>query len=84
MCKLFIDWEAEIRRYCDENGLDFSKAQQAGKCWGKDVLMLQHIAPGSGKDGLHDETPAPIALIIRKDKNGLVFEQTEHTAEYLA
>lgn len=84
MCRLFLDWEKEIQKYCDENGLDFSKAEKAGKCWGKDVLMLQHIDPQKGKTGLHDETPAPVMLVIRKTQNGLSFEQTEHTHKYLS
>ena len=84
MCKLFLDWGKEIQKYCIENGLDFSKAEKAGTCWGKDVLMLQHIDPLKGKTGLHDETPAPVTLVIRKTGNGLTFEQTEHTQKYLS
>ncbi len=84
MCKLFLDWGKEIQKYCAENGLDFSKAEKAGKCWGKDMLMLQHIDPQKGKTGLHDETPAPVMLVIRKTRNGLSFEQTEHTHKYLS
>lgn len=84
MCKLFVDWKNEIHEYCMENGLDFSKAEKAGKCWGEDVLMLQHIDPHKGKNGLQDETPAPVMLVIRKVGNRLVFEQTEHTKCYLS
>ena len=84
MCELFIDWSKEIHDYCMANGLDFSKAEKSGKCWGKDVLMLQHIDPQKGKRGLHDETPAPVTLVIRKAGSRLVFEQTEHTKRYLA
>lgn len=84
MCKLFSEWEKEIRRYCVSNGLDFSKAEKSGKCWRKDVLMLQHIDPDKGKNGMRDETPAPVILVIKKQKNGLVFEQTEYTHKYLA
>lgn len=84
MCKLFSEWEKEIRAYCKENGLDFAKAEKAGKCWGSDVLMLQYIDPQSGKLGLHDETPAPVTLVIKKMGDKIVFEQTENTRRYLA
>lgn len=84
MCKLFVDWEKEIREYCRKNGLDFSKAEKSGKCWGKDVLMLQYIDPQRGKMGLRDDVPAPVTLVIRKAGNGLIFEQTENTRRYLA
>ena len=46
--------------------------------------MLQHIDPEKGKNGMRDETPAPVILVIKKQKDGLVFEQTEHTHKYLA
>lgn len=84
MCKLFADWENEIRHYCAENGLDFSKAERSGKCWGKNLLMLQHIDPQKGRKGLRDETPAPVTLVVKKNGNSLVFEQTENTRKYLA
>lgn len=84
MCKLFLDWAENIRAYCLENGLDYSKAEKSGKCWGKDVLMLQHVDLRKGKDGLRDDRPAPVTLVIRKSKNGLTFEQTENTRKYLA
>lgn len=84
MCKLFIDWGKEIQAYCVQNGLDFAKAEKAGKCWGKDVLMLQHVDLGKGQSGLQDETPAPVTLIVRKNGNQLVFEQTEYTKTYLS
>ena len=36
-------------------------------------------------NGLLDDTPCPLVLLIRREKNGkLVFEQTEHTKKYLA
>ena len=84
MCKLFLNWENEIREYCRMNGLDFSKAEKSGKCWGKDILMLQYIDPQKGKQGLRDEAPAPVTLVIRKTGNKLAFEQTENTRKYLA
>ena len=84
MCKLFLNWENEIREYCRMNGLDFSKAEKSGKCWGKDILMLQYIDPQKGKQGLRDEAPVPVTLVIRKTGNKLAFEQTENTRKYLA
>lgn len=84
MCKLFSEWENDIRSYCTKNGLDFSRVQKTGKCWGKDFLMLQHIEPGTGRQGLQDETPAPVVLLVKKQNDALVFEQTQYTQKYLA
>lgn len=83
MCKLYSDWRNEIREYCAANGLDFSGVEKAGKCWGKDVLILQHIDVRKGMAGLHDETPASVLLVVRKRDNSLTFEQTENTEKYL-
>lgn len=89
MCKLFDDWSGEIRSYCRDNNLNFEKAKKLSQCWGKDFVVLQYYDPDSEtvKKGLGmlDETPMPIVLMIKKGTNGkLVFEQTEHTKQYLA
>lgn len=83
MCKPFTAWGKEIHEYCKDNGLDFSKAEKSGKCWGSNVLMLQHIDPQKGENGLKDETPAPVTLIIKKINGCLIFEQTKYTKRYL-
>jgi hypothetical protein len=84
VCKLFIDNEAAIRAYCEKNGLDFEKAKHSPKTFGKEDIYVQHYNEEKGKFGLLDETPMPIMLKIFKTDNGLAFEQTEHTAKYLA
>lgn len=84
MCKRFEDWAGQIREYCNSNGLDFEKAKKLSKCWGPDDLALQYYDPEQGKNGLLDETPMPLVLLITKTPNGLVFEQTEHTKRYLS
>ena len=84
MCKLFLDWETEIKAYCDSNDLDYEKAKKMPKSWGKNDIAVQYIDKEKGKQGLLDDTPAPVVLWIRKDKNGsIIFEQTEHTEKYL-
>ena len=84
MCKLFLDWETEIKAYCDSNDLDYEKAKKMPKSWGKNDIALQYIDKEKGKQGLLDDTPAPVVLWIRKDKNGIIiFEQTEQTEKYL-
>ena len=84
MCKLFDDWSKQIKEYCDDNEFDFEKAKKLSQSWGKDVLVLQFHDPKKGMKGLLDETPAPLVLLIRKDKDGsFTFEQTEYTEKYL-
>ncbi len=84
MCKLFDDWSNEIRSYCENNGLQFEKAKKMSQCWNKDTLVLQYHDPVKGKNGLLDETPMPLVLVIKKEANGLHFSQTENTSKYLS
>ena len=83
MCKRFEDWSEQIEKYCNENGFDFEKAKHLSKSWGKDNLALSFYDPQKGKMGLLDDTPMPLVLWITKTTNGLIFEQTEYTRQYL-
>ena len=83
MCKLFSQYAAQIEQYCEENGLDFEIAQKLPQCWGKNDIWLQFHDPNKGKNGLLDETPAPIVLKITIDNGEVKIEQTEHTEKYL-
>lgn len=80
----FDDCKSEIVRYCENNGLDFSKACSMIKCFGQDLLWLQYHDPQKGQNGLYDETRMPVVLqIVRKDGK-LIVTETEHTRKYLA
>ena len=83
MCKLFDKHEKEIKKYCDDNGLDFDIVKSMPQCWGKNDIWLQYYDPEKGKNGLLDETPAPIVLKIQVNNGIVTIEQTEHTDKYL-
>lgn len=83
MCKLFSQYENEIKKYCIENSLDFEKAKKLPQCWSKNDIWLQYYDPEKGKNGLKDETPAPIVLKIIINNGEVTFEQTENTKKYL-
>ncbi len=86
MCKLFDIWTPQIKTYCSNHNLSFEKAQSMSQCWGKNDVILQYYDKNRSYEnrGLIDDTPMPIVLKITKTKNGLMFEQTEHTQKYLA
>ena len=83
MCKLFDEWENEIKKFCDENMLDFNKAKSMSQSWGKEHLALAYFDKSKGSKGLLDDTPMPMVLLIQKTPDGLTFEQTEYTKQYL-
>ena len=88
MCKRFNEWESEIKSYCSKNKLSFEKAKAMSQAFGKDILILQYYDANNESIkrglGLLDETPMPVVLLIRKEKNNLIFEQTEYTRKYLS
>lgn len=84
MCMLFNRYEKEIETYCQSNNLSFEKAKELSQCWGRNDLWLQYHDPSKGKEGLRDETPAPIVLKMTVVNNEPIFEQTEYTQKYLA
>lgn len=84
MAMSFKQVEKEIETYCLTNGLSFQKAKSMVKSCGLNNIWLMYHDPDKGKNGLMDETPMPIALIIDRINGQLVFKQTEHTKKYLA
>ena len=83
MKTIYEELKNNIREYCEKNNLDFGKVLKAGKCWGKNVLFLQHIERTNEKEGLKDETPAKVILIVRRSGDEISYEQTEYTQKYL-
>ncbi len=84
MCKLFSKYEKEIENYCILNNLNFNTVKSLPQCWGKNDIWLQYHDPERGKNGLRDETPAPIVLKISIVDGRVTFEQTENTRKYLS
>lgn len=74
----------EIKDYCRQQGLNFDTAEKLSQSWNKNTVALSYRDPSKGSNGLLDDTPCPLVLLIRREKNGkLVFEQTEHTKKYI-
>ncbi len=84
MIDLFDKYEQEIEKYCDNNGLDFSKTKGMGCCFGKTHLIIQYVDYEKGKRGLLDETPAPVVLEMEIVEGKPQFKQTQYTKQYLS
>lgn len=84
MCKLFDKWRNEIKAYCRQHNLNFETAENLPQSWNKNTIALSYCDPNKGNNGLLGDTPCPLVLLIRQEKNGnLVFEQTEYTKNIL-
>ena len=82
--KAFIDYELLLQEYCNQQNLNFYALMGLSKGQSNDFIVFYCPLEGdAGKRGLLDETPCKVALRIRKTADGIVFEQTEHTAKYL-
>ena len=86
VCNLFDEWSEDIKQFCLKNNYNFEKAKKMSKCWGNNMLALQYYKydPLKAKEGLRDETPLPLVLMIKKESGKLIFEQTEFTSQYLS
>lgn len=84
MCLEYRKYKESIKKYCENNNLDYTKLSATIKGCGDNDIIFQHYDEEKGKMGLLDETPMPIVLIMRDTKNGLEFEQTEYTKQYLS
>ena len=84
-CKFIKSHEAEIRRYCVENNLSFSKLISSSLSWGaEDVFVLYNDRdPEKEKLGLMDDSRMPILLEIYLENGKLRFVQTDITHKYL-
>lgn len=84
MCLEYRKYVDRIKNYCESNHLNYSKLSSTIKGCGDNDIIFQHYDEEKGKLGLLDETPMPIVLIMRDTANGLEFEQTEYTFQYLS
>ena len=85
MCKIFEKYHDEIVQYCIDNNLDSNKVFKSAKSFNNELVFLQH--PNLNKnigDKWRDDIPASITLKMFAKDNKLLFEQTEHTREYLS
>lgn len=74
----------EIKKYCMENKINYDSLMlNSVKGCDNSSIIFCEISKEECEDGLLNEKPMPILLIVRKDNDGLTFEQTEHTKKYL-
>lgn len=79
-------WKDEIKRYFDENGLDYSKLLEMSGSYDKAVTIFQYYDREQKIDWetFRDDIPAPAVFIVREEDGRPVFEETEITRKYLS
>lgn len=59
-----------LRQYCKDNNLSYEKIIESPKCGNDNLLVIQHCKPNS--DGLKDNEPAEIIIMLRRHLDGSV------------
>lgn len=81
-------WKDEIKRYFDENELDYSKLREMGHTYDETITIYQYVDWEKMKKMrnvyFRDDIPAPAVFIVREEDGKPVFEETEITRKYLA
>ena len=82
--KIIDQFKNEIREYCISNDLNFDKVISAPKCWNDKILVIQHLDPTKGSQGLLNEKPAEVLLTVRKIENDkIIIEKGINAIKYL-
>lgn len=78
-------WKDEIKRYFDENGLDYSKLREMGRTYDETITIYQYVDLEKEIDWetFRDDIPAPAVFIVREEDGRPVFEETGITRKYL-
>ncbi len=75
-----------IKKYCEDNGLDFEKVKLSPKGFTPKVVLFIYYVDYENDNGLGllDETPCKITLEVWiKEDDTLEIKQTEYTKKYL-
>lgn len=83
MCMEYSQYADKIKKYCEDNKLNFSKISQMIKGCGSDDIIIQYHDKTKGMDGLRNESRMPVVLRIKRQGDTVAFEQTEYTRKYL-
>ena len=73
MCKLFDEWKSEIKKYCEQNGLSFEKAEKLPQAWNNTTIALYYCDSEQDEDGLLNDIPSPMVLLIKKEKKRTLY-----------
>ena len=70
--------------FCIDNNISMEKTLMMPRCYSADEMYIQTYNADEAINGLKNNQPAEILIIIRKSPNGLDFELTEQGREVLA
>ena len=74
----------ELESFCTQNSIRVESILNSPKSFNKNIMYILHHNPEAGKNGLNDETPAEVLLIIQKKDNKLEFTPKENLKKYLS
>ena len=73
----------ELENFCAQNDISVEKVLHSPKSFNKTIMYILHHDPKAGANGLNDETPAKVLLVIQKKDNKLEFIPKANLKKYL-
>ena len=73
MKKYLLEHIDELEIFCKQNNITVESILNSPKSFNKDIMYILDHDEKLGRNGLKDETPAKVLLIIRKKGNHLEF-----------
>lgn len=79
MKKIILEHIDELKTFCAQ----VEKVLHSPKSFNKNIMYILHHDPKAGANGLNDETPAEVLLVIQKKDNKLEFIPKANLKKYL-
>lgn len=74
----------ELESFCTQNNITVESILNSPKSFNKNIMYILHHNPKAGENGLNDETPAEVLLVIQKKDNKLEFIPKANLKTYLS
>jgi hypothetical protein len=74
----------ELENFCTQNNITVESVLNSPKSFNKNTMYILHQDAKTGENGLNDETPAEVLLIIQKKDNKLEFLPKTNLKKYLS
>ncbi len=73
-----------LEDFCESEGLSVDKIMHSPKCYNQNMMVIQHVDWNKTGEGLRNNKPAKVLLVIRRTEEGVMFEPSDDIKEYLA
>ena len=84
MKNFILEHIEELKFFCVKNNISVEKVLNSHKSFNKNIMYILHHDEKLGRNGLIDETPTKVLLVIKRKGNGLEFLPQGNLNKYLS